>query len=589
MANDTPEPPGFHDPDAYQALWDAMSWQERLKMITGTFPAPSWFGVEAIPSLTLARMHGHPGLWGETKATFKAIGGNPFDLEKEVDKAVRLYQRSLGEATGSPAAAPSELPPRRSVPAAGGSPPLPVSAQCQTPTAHAAPWLEAYVAHSQRWSPRGIAGAHQAVGLWILSTVAARRIFCQVGSSRVSPVLCLAMVARSTLYAKSTTAALGRDMLTRAGCKFLLTADRTTPQALIRSMAGLVPATYGQLPADRQEDIRRQLAFAGQRGAYFEEWGGMLHQMRRTDSPMAEFHTLLRVLDDNQPEYSNATIQRGLEAIQHPYLALLASATPHDLAPFMTEGSAWWHDGFWPRFAFIAPQPDEHPSLAQRPRTGYQVPSALILPLHAWHTRLGMPAVTVTPRGDAQGKPTDLWDATVGPLPQHELQVSEAVYDAYERYNVGLLTLLHSGEVSEDFDASYGRLHEKALRIALLLAGMNGDPTIGIHHWSYAQTIVEGWRRNLHDLTRRIGEAHPLSLEEQAEQKILAYLERAGQATARELQRACHLQDSSRLKTLLAGMLAVGHLLEERQGRKTLYGLLPSDTHEETQLEENNH
>ncbi len=81
--------PDSHAPDAYQALWDAMAWQERLAVIPGTFAASRWFGVEAIPTLTLCRMHGHPGLWGETKATFKAIGGSPFDLEKEVDKAVR--------------------------------------------------------------------------------------------------------------------------------------------------------------------------------------------------------------------------------------------------------------------------------------------------------------------------------------------------------------------------------------------------------------------------------------------------------------------------------------------------------------------
>lgn len=454
-------------------------------------------------------------------------------------------------------------------------PALPTWALCNAPTTHAAPWLEAYVAHSRRWSPRGIAAAHHAVGVWILSTIAAGRIYCQVGPSTLLPTLFLAMVARSTMYAKSTTAHIGRDLLKRAGCAHLLTADRTTPQALLKAMAGLVPPNYAASPPDVQDMIRQRLAFAAQRGAYMEEWGGMLSQMRRSDSPMAEFHTLLRVLDDGQATFSNDTIARGLETLSHPYLALLASATPHDLAPYMAPGSAWWHDGFWPRFAIICPGLEETPVLDQRERHGYAVPGSLIVPLHNWHTRLGIPTVTIDEVQDAKDRPTGFWRASVTPLPQHEIGITEAVYDAYEAYNKGLLTILQRGELSADYDASYGRFHDKALRIALLLTSLAGDEAIGLHHWSYAQQLVEGWRQNLHTLVDVLARDIPLSKEEITEQKVLMYLDKVGQATARDIQRHCNLRDSGLVRRILDNLLKTEQVMADKNGRATRYGLLP--------------
>ncbi len=589
MANDTPEPPGFHDPDAYQALWDAMPWQERLAVITDTFPPSRWFGVEAIPSLTLCRMHGHPGLWGATKSRLKEIGGNPFDLEKEVDTAVRLYQQSLGEAPASPEATPSQLPPRRAVPLPG-CPPLPTWAQCQASTAQACDWLDAYVAHSQRWSPRGMRAAHQAVGLWVLSTVAARRIHARVGSREVIPALSIAMVARSTLYAKSTTAYIGHDLLTRAGLTHLLAADDTTPQALIRSMAGVVPAAYAKSSPDDREHLCQRLAFAAQRGAYLEEWGGMLSQMNRVESPMADFHDLLRTLDDGKSSHTKDTVTRGFEGLKMPYLAVLASATPHDLAPFMAEGSKWWHSGFWPRFAFIAPGPDEEPSMAHSPRDGYTVPGSLIIPLADWHRRLGIPTVHMSEEVDHRDKPTGGWHAEVTPLPQREIAIRADVHDAMERYNEGLLTLLQTKSAHEDFDASYGRFHAKALRIALLFASVSGETTIGLRHWSYAQQITEQWRENMHHLSTRIGADSALSKEEAIEGKVLRYLGKAGHATARQIGQYCTIRDSTLLHKVLAALEKTEQLIVAKHGRATRYGLLPSDEEDvATRLDEIDH
>lgn len=565
------------------SVWAAMGHEERLEMLP-RFAPPEWYSDMLLPVLLRARGQDGPLTWGYLKAEFKARGGNPFDLEKAVDAEIerrRSEALAISPAVAAANGVASALPPRRALGEQPPCPALPASGKCSADYSGAAPWLDAYAAHSQRWSPRGIHGAHQAVGLWLLSTIAARRCYAQVGSRTIVPALSIVLAARSTLYAKSTTAQIGRDVLRRAGLERLLAADDSTPQALLHAMAGSVPRAYGRASPEEQEQIAQRLAFAGQRGAYLEEWGGMLSQMSRKDSPMADFHKVLRQIDDGTLSYSKDTVIRGQEDIQMPYLAVLASATPHDLAPFMAEGAAWWHDGFWPRMAFIAPEPREAPSLAQSPRRGYQVPATLIVPLADWHKRLGVPSVEIVEIMDAKEKPTGEYQALLGALPQTEIGIAEEVYEGYEAYNAALIEMLHSGDTPPDFDASYGRLHTKALRIALLLASLGGHDEIRIEHWAYGQAVAEQWRANLHNLYSQIAQDIPLSKEEKQEQAIIRYLARAGQATAREIQQFCNLRESASLKRTLAALEATGQLVSEQHGRTVRYGLLPQEGPEE--------
>ena len=59
-------------------------------------------------------------------------------------------------------------------------------------------WLDEYVALSRLWSPRAYDDFHIACALWMLSTVAARRVVCHFGGSRYTN-LYIALVARSSL------------------------------------------------------------------------------------------------------------------------------------------------------------------------------------------------------------------------------------------------------------------------------------------------------------------------------------------------------------------------------------------------------
>jgi hypothetical protein len=457
------------------------------------------------------------------------------------------------------------------------APPLPQRATLPaTMAAGAAPWLEAYIGHSARWSPRAADQYHGAIGLWMLSTIAARRIAVELGSP-VYPNLFLALVSRSTLYAKTTTAKIGRSGLRQAGCGALLALDRATPQALLRAMAGAVPDGFGTLEPLAQIALTERVAFAAQRGWYYEEWGSMLHQMTRKDSPISEFHGLLRWMDDGDEQFESDTIARGIERITNPYLALLCSATPSDLAQFMRPGSPYWHDGFWPRFTFLTPSPDEIPSRRRQPIGIASLPSSLVKPLQQWHQALGIPQACIT-EVMHNGKPTGRYKATIDPLPCRTLTLHPGVLDAYYTYNDALLEMIINGDVSPDLDSSYGRFHIKALRVAMLLASLDGQTSIGLKHWAYAQHVAEQWRLMLHQLVDASEGALALTREEMLEDKITRTLSRYGTMTSRALHQYIRGYTSREVGNALDNMTKAERITAMAH-RKTWEYALPVDLH----------
>jgi hypothetical protein len=551
--------------DAWE-MWEGMAPPERLALILDQFPAESWYAHDPHTEdnlHTLTFFRDDPSEWGRIKQRFKDIGGNPWDLEKAADAYMTLHPNGI--APLAPAPMVTHYTPL--------APVLPRAARLSPLLSdEAAPWLDAYITHSRGWSPRAAPAFHSAVGLWMLSTIAARRIRIEMGTA-IYPTLFIAMVARSTLYAKTTTAKIGIDALRQAGCGHLLAADRSTPQALLRSMAGYLPPDYGSRSPEAQEALQHRVAFAAQRGWYFEEWGGLLHQMTRKDSPMADFHGLLRVLDDGYETFESETIHRGMDHVDNPYLSLLASATPHDLSKFLTPGAPWWHDGFWPRIALIVPLPEDLPSLGRRPLGTAQLPASLIEPLQAWYRRLGVPSVTIEAAVNATGKPTGEWRAERSPLPCQTLEIAPDVKDAYDTYNEALLQLIINGDAPSDLEACYGRLHDKAIRIAMLLASFAGQSRLTLPYWAYAQNIAEEWRVMLHQTIAMASEGQPLGREEQLEQKLESQLARHGLLTARDLHRHLKGFSSREINLTLQAMIQAGRVVEEETARTKKYTL----------------
>lgn len=459
------------------------------------------------------------------------------------------------------------IPDRASNAFASGMPELPVAARFDPKAAAtASPWLDAYIAFSRIWSPRAHDDFHESVALWMLSAVAARRIAIDFGKRRYTS-LYIALASRTSVFAKSTTADIAQAILKAAGLAALLAPDDATPQAFVRAMTYQIAQGWDELSIEQQELRKQKLAFAAQKGWYFDEFGQKVSAMMREGGFMADFRGLLRKFDDTPDTYEYETIGRGTDVVYSPYLALLANLTPADLKPYAKRGSALWNDGFWARFAFLTPPLSAERKNERFPHQQRVVPVTLVKPIVEWHRRLGIPDVRIVDRGAK-------FDALVTPPEPQLLTMHDNVYDAYYLYNDALIDIVTKSQLT-DLDGNYARLPEKALRVAMLLASLAGSNTVEMRHWHRAQQVAETWRRNLHNLYEQILCDDDTPKTVAMEDKICRLIAEKGPRTVREIVQGIRGLDSGQAKTLVKTMCDAGFLSKlEDGGRAERYCLV---------------
>jgi len=472
----------------------------------------------------------------------------------------------------------------RALPITGAMQPLPESAQLPKGLSKGAcEWLEDYIKFSKRLSPSGYDGFHEAVGLWVLSTVAARRVGLPLGASMQYTMLYIALCARSGLYAKSETTSVGTKTLKQAGLGYLMMGNNHTPQSFIKSMTGVVPGNYAALDVSERIKVERGIAFSGQKSWFLDEFEQFISGMKKKSGHMHEFSGMMRELDRGEDEYTLTTIGRGEDKVTAPYLAMLANVTPSDLKTSAKRGSEEWGNGFWARVAVVGPDADTPLNSGRMPNEKFQAPTEILMPLVKWNEELGIPPVTITDDEDNPGK----FKVDRGTFPENLCHFGDGVEDAFYAYREALIAMVH-GSSNTDLDGNYARFAAKALRISMLFASLENGGIIEMRHWAAAQEICERWRANLHAVFSAINEP-TATLNETIEEKILetiqAFTEKHGRPpTLREIsqRRAKRGTDSKEFVKIIEGMVRVG-IIEEVivEGRKTKWYRMPLDESKE--------
>jgi hypothetical protein len=438
-------------------------------------------------------------------------------------------------------------------------------------------FLDDYCTISAKWAPRAYGGFHEAVGLFLLSTIAARRIKILFGPRGVYTSLYIALAARTTIYTKSTAVDIGLALLDAAGLSWLLADDESTPQAFLRSLTRYVPSNYDELPSEEQDSLKLKLAFSAQVGWFYEEFGQHLEAMMQKNGYMASFRSILRRMDDHKARYVYQTISRGRDIIHKPYISLLANVTPSDLQPFVKAHSSLWRDGYIARLAFACPEQGEG-SDAPFPEGTLSFPSYMVSTLQKWHQRLGVPTCILTPTVDKKGDPTGGYTVDADPLPEKVYTLSPDVRTAFYAYDRAMRELTRSRH-NEDLDGSYGRFPMKALRIAGLLASLHDDSgsyTIWPAQWWRGQQIAERWRRDLHRLMQQVQTTDtPHSPQRQLEDKILRQVDRSGPQSIRDFATFQKAHSREEIEGCVTALVATGELVQQPTSQTTKYGRPP--------------
>ena len=453
-------------------------------------------------------------------------------------------------------------------------PPLPIAVQHDPElAAQASPWLDEYIRFSRRWSPRAHDDFHESVGLWMLSTVAARRVALDLGKRRYTS-LYIALCSRTSVFAKSTTAEIAQVILGEAGLDYLLAPDDATPQAFVRSMTYRLPPEWEEMSTTQRDAFKCKVAFASQKGWFYDEFGQKVSAMMRDGGHMADFRGLLRKFDDTPIMYEYETIGRGKDIVYAPYLALLANLTPADLQPYAKRNSALWNDGFWARYAFLTPPAYAPRKNGRFPSEERHTPPMLYTKLRQWHNRLGIPVVQIVERETDGAKAK--FDLLTTPPESKLCIMADGVYDAFYNYSDALIDIVTQGDLT-DLDGNYSRLPEKAMRVAMLLASLENNERIEMCHWARAQQVAEVWRRNLHNLYDQIvGNAEePKSIA--VEDRIFQLIGERGPITKREACQSIRGLDSDTANKTFKALVDAGYLAAQKDGRTERFGIILSD------------
>jgi hypothetical protein len=379
-------------------------------------------------------------------------------------------------------------------------PALPSELRVKEPTGYK--FLDEYVAHSRKWSPRSPAGMHEATALWVLSAASAGRVRYYDGEERKTSLYQL-VVAESTTHAKSTCASIGKKLLEKAGLKRVLI-GKATPQSYFDQCLEKVPPDYAELPEAKKEQVKEKLQSIAQRAWYADEFGSWAVGMLNPNSVAYGFLEMLLEVYDGPTEYSQSTRTYGTQAMEEPTLALLGSTTYAHLEKIAGTGSPLWRDGLMARMAVITPSPSEPMSNARWPEGEQRYSPVLLKTLRDYDQKLGRDAIQVVPRileGQQERKKPTGYDVVRQPAQKYYVDISPEAREASYAYDDFIRGLCYTPfQVPRDLHPSYGRLRDRALRIAVLLASVEGSaqPVVTLRDWHKAQAIVERQRYSLH-------------------------------------------------------------------------------------------
>lgn len=384
-------------------------------------------------------------------------------------------------------------------------------------------WLDDYVDFSKEASPEAYEDFHTFVGIWVLSVVHARRSYIPLKSKKVYGNLNLVLCAITSTAAKSHTADIGIQLLSKAGLSYMLGPQKTSPEKLVNSMAGnTLPKNYGQLTDEKKEIVRRKIAMSGQKGLYRDEFGKFIRGVLKKESSDSGWIEFLLEVYNCGPDYDAQTISRGSDIIYNPYIALLGAMTYPDIKRNGKSGSDFWLDGFWARFGFIAAPSNYNKIATLDAGEELPVPFHLAKALADWNNQLAIPECEIVEKQNSKGEVIEGEYEIIkddDSFPCQKMTISQEANLAYKRYREALKELYPQFK-HQDFNGSYDRLPEQALRMAVLMASLENSNHIDFCRWAKAQELTELLRRSLH---RMYDETNGGAISESArmEQEIL--------------------------------------------------------------------
>lgn len=465
---------------------------------------------------TIAQQHGAQGVQTAFEAAVRA------------DKNVATLMAGALEPSSTPVTTVPALPPR--------------FAELQSQAEPCAQWLDDYIAFGRAAAPMTPRSFHEAAALYAVSTIIARRIYLRVSTGAIYPNLFMLFVAPSSIYRKTTGMKLISQLFKQCGLGYMLLPQKMTPEAFVAELATGVPPPS----ADPKilDSWLKERAFAAQRSWMLDEASRLFRSMK-SDAYAALLELMLDLYECPE-DITERTIGRGRTSISSAYLSFFGATTP-DMSGRYLASQELWGSGLWPRFILI--QPDE-PATYQFFPDAIDFPSSILHAFRAIAERFPTPIArweSVTDDDGTQQKRLQIY----GEQPASHVVLADGVWDTWEAYDRALFDMVQAGAVRSPIDTAYQRLAKQTIKVAMILATMDGDSAtvcVELRHLSRAITITERWRAMLHDMWE-----HGTQIEEErTADRIISMIADTGidGIATRDIYRTHHLKSEDGRKLL---------------------------------------
>ncbi len=345
-------------------------------------------------------------------------------------------------------------------------------------------WLKTYLDYAHAISPMTPDVFHESAGLWLASTVIARRLCLPMSFDNVYPNLFILWLAPTTLYNKTTGLNIARGIAQKS-FPFLLAPQNTTPESFLSDMSGREPTNFTDMSDQDKELWRKERDFCSQRGLVLDEISGLMANANR-EYNAGLLEAFLRFYDCD-PLFIRSTRAQGRVVVHNSYLSLIGASTPAAMIDYL-KNEHLWSMGWWSRFAILLAAEAKDFQWQESKIT--DEPPEILQNLLDIHHRL----------------PSTKW-----PNPPTALNAlfADGVYDIWSRYNkiVRYDMLVGDNDLDEILYGTYGRSQIQALKVAIILAALDwssDNVIITMQHLAQAISIAEKWRHGAHDTVNTI-------------------------------------------------------------------------------------
>lgn len=408
----------------------------------------------------------------------------------------------------------------------------------------ASDWIEQYTKWATKRSPLTPVHFHQNIALTTLAGAVAGRCFIQLPHETIYPNLYTLMIARTSVFAKTTAMNLGRRMA-REVMPDKIFSSIGSPEALFDHLAGEMPMNYKDLDESEKKNLQAAKKWGARRLFVLDEAGLFFNTLTKDyGSSMADH--FMALYDAGSDPIEHTTRSRGLITIKNYAMSVLFATTPYSVKNLLTQRQLWMN-GFWARWNFVS----------ANELTEWREGQYVDCPIEVISTLR---------------KINDGWLLQHNDKP-YSIAIEAGVLKEYMRSTESIRSEIIKTE-DERFDGLVSRLTTKHLKAAMLYSiidNPNIKPThVKMRHWEQAAPLVNGWFVEAQQALELSHQSERVSEEE----KVIGYVRNFSNegVSNRRLQQLSHLT-ASELAKITEPLAKAGTIFQKKEGRVIFWAM----------------